>query len=56
MDVPVGGVVLVEPGTALQSANHGDEDVVLYAYGYPPDEGAELLESVVQPAEKSPLD
>src|SRR3954468_22083404 len=27
-DVPAGGVVHVEPGTALQSANHGDEDLL----------------------------
>jgi hypothetical protein len=47
VDVPAGGVVLVEAGTALQSANHGEDDLVVYAYGYPPDEGAELLESAV---------
>lgn len=47
VDVPAGGVVLVQAETPLQSANHGDEDLVVYAYGYPPDEGAELLESAV---------
>jgi mannose-6-phosphate isomerase-like protein (cupin superfamily) len=44
-DVPTGGVVVVEPGTALQSANHGDVDLVVYAYGTPPEhERAELLD------------
>ena len=47
-DVPAGGVIHVDPGTALQSANHGDADLLVYAYGYPPeDEHAELLEPVV---------
>jgi len=47
-EVPVGGVIHVEPGTPLQAANHGDEDLLLYAYGYPPeDERAELLDSAV---------
>jgi hypothetical protein len=32
----------------LQTANHGDEDLVVYAYGYPPeDEHAEILDSVL---------
>ena len=47
VDVETGGVVRVDPGTALQTANHGDVDLVVYAYGYPPDEGAELLDSAV---------
>ena len=48
VDVPAGGVILVEPGTALQSANHADTDLVVYAYGYPPEsENAELLEPAV---------
>ena len=47
-DVPVGGLVHVEPGTALQAANHGDDDLVVYAYGYPPEsEHAEILEPAV---------
>jgi hypothetical protein len=45
--VPAGGVVRVEAGTPLQSANHGDEELVVYAYGAPPDWGAEVLESAV---------
>src|SRR4051812_32153096 len=43
VDVPAGGVVRIEPGTPLQSANHGATDLLVYAYGYPPeDEHAEL--------------
>ena len=38
----------VEPGTPLQTVNHGGEDLLVYAYGTPPeDEHAELLESAV---------
>ena len=48
VDVPAGGVVRVEPGTALQSANHGDVDLLVYAYGYPPEtEGSERLDPAV---------
>jgi quercetin dioxygenase-like cupin family protein len=47
-DVPVGGLIHVRPGTALQTANHGDEDLVLYVYGTPPEsEHAELLDSAL---------
>lgn len=47
-DVPTGGLVHVEPGTPLQSVNHGDEDLLVYAYGYPPEhERAELLDSAI---------
>jgi quercetin dioxygenase-like cupin family protein len=46
-DVPVGGLIHIEPGTPLQTVNHGDDDLVLYAYGTPPEsEHAEILESV----------
>jgi quercetin dioxygenase-like cupin family protein len=49
-DIPAGALVHVEPGTPLQAANHGDDDLVVYAYGFPPeDEHAELLEPAVQP-------
>jgi quercetin dioxygenase-like cupin family protein len=45
LDIPAGSVVRVAPGTPLQSANHGTEDLVVYAHGYPPeDENAELLD------------
>ena len=47
-DVPAGGVIHVEAGTAIQAANHTEEDVVVYAYGYPPEsEHAELLDPAV---------
>ena len=46
-DVPVGGLVHVEPGTPLQTANHGDVELLVYAYGTPPEsEHAEILDSV----------
>ena len=33
---------------ALQTVNHGDEDLVVYAYGMPPEhETAELLDSAL---------
>jgi quercetin dioxygenase-like cupin family protein len=45
-DVPVGGLIHVEPGTPLQTVNHGDAELVVYVYGTPPeDEHAELLDS-----------
>ena len=45
-DVPAGGVIHIEAGTPLQTVNHGDEDLVLYAYGTPPEsERAEILDS-----------
>jgi quercetin dioxygenase-like cupin family protein len=48
VDVPAGGVVKVEPGTALQTVNHAGDDLVVWVSGYPPeDERAELLESAV---------
>src|SRR5262245_10940964 len=48
VDVPTGGVVNVPAGTPLQTVNHGDDDLVVYAYGYPPeDTTAELLDSAV---------
>jgi quercetin dioxygenase-like cupin family protein len=47
-DVAAGDLVHVEPGTALQAANHGEDDLVVYAYGSPPeDEHAEILDSAV---------
>jgi quercetin dioxygenase-like cupin family protein len=47
-DVPVGGLIHVEPGTPLQTVNHGDEDLLVYVYGTPPEsERAELLDSAV---------
>lgn len=46
-DVPVGGIVHVRAGTPLQAANDGDDDLLIYAYGSPPDEGADVLASAV---------
>ena len=44
-DVPASGLVHVQPGTPLQIANHGAEDLVVYAYGTPPErEHAEILD------------
>jgi quercetin dioxygenase-like cupin family protein len=45
--VPAGGVIHVEPGTPLQAANHGEAALLVFAYGTPPDEGAELLDPAV---------
>jgi quercetin dioxygenase-like cupin family protein len=43
-----GGVIHVEPGTPLHTVNDGDEDLVVYVYGTPPEsEHAEILESAV---------
>ena len=45
-DVPTGGLIHIEPGTPLQTMNHGDVDLVVYAYSSPPDHGADVLDSV----------
>ena len=48
VDVPVGGIVHVEPGTPLQTVNYDDKDLLVYAYGTPPEhEHAEILDSAV---------
>jgi quercetin dioxygenase-like cupin family protein len=39
VEVPKGGIVHVESGTVLQLVNHGGEDVLLFAYGAPPETG-----------------
>jgi quercetin dioxygenase-like cupin family protein len=47
-DVAPGGLINVDPGTALQTVNHGDDDLIVYAYGYPPEtEHAEILDSAI---------
>jgi quercetin dioxygenase-like cupin family protein len=49
-DVPAGGLIHVEPGTPLQSVNHGDRDLLVHADGCPPEsEGAEVLDSARSP-------
>ena len=48
VDVPVGGLIHVEPGTVLQTVNHGSDDLLVYVYGMPPEsENAELLDSAL---------
>lgn len=48
VDLTRGGLIHVDATTPLQAANHGTEDVVVYVYGYPPeDESAELLDPAV---------
>lgn len=43
-----GGLVRVEPGTPLQIVNEAEEELLLYAYGAPPEPGhAEFLDSAV---------
>ena len=47
-DVLAGSLVHVTSGTALQSVNHGAEDLIVYAHGWPPEaEHAEVLGSAV---------
>ena len=44
-DVPTGALIHIEPGTPIQTANHGEVDLIVYVYGTPPeDEHAELLD------------
>ena len=46
-DVPPGGVVHVGPTTASQTVNHGAVDLLVYAYGFPPeDQHADILDPV----------
>ena len=48
VDVEPGGLVHVEAGTELQGANHGDEELLIFIYGAPPETGnAEFLDSAV---------
>jgi quercetin dioxygenase-like cupin family protein len=48
VDVEPGGLVHVEAGTELQVANHGDEELVVFIYGAPPETGgAEFFDSAV---------
>ena len=51
VDLGPGGVVRVEPMTALQLRNESDEELVFFAYGAPPiQEGADFLDDVELPA------
>jgi len=48
VDIEPGSIVHVESGTELQVANHGDEELLIYIYGAPPETGgAEFLDSAV---------
>ena len=48
VDASPGDVVHVESGTPLQIVNEGDEDLLVYIYGAPPERGhAEFLDSAV---------
>jgi mannose-6-phosphate isomerase-like protein (cupin superfamily) len=50
IDIGAGGVVAVEPGTALQVRNETDEELVLYIYGAPPEHaGADFFDDVPLP-------
>ena len=45
-----GGLIRIEPRTPLQAVNHGTDELLLYAYGTPPeDERAEISNRVVNP-------
>jgi quercetin dioxygenase-like cupin family protein len=48
LEVQRGGLIHVDAQTPLQSVNHGTVDLLVYVYGYPPEEEhAELLDSAV---------
>ena len=48
IDVTTGQLIRIDPGTPLQTVNHGDEDLLVHVSGYPPeDRSAEILESAV---------
>jgi quercetin dioxygenase-like cupin family protein len=48
VEVPRGGLIHVDAETPLQAVNDGAEDLLLYAYGYPPEDvHAEILDSAV---------
>jgi quercetin dioxygenase-like cupin family protein len=47
-DVPAGSLIHVKAQAPLQSVNHGNEDLVVYVHGWPPeDHHAEVLPSAV---------
>jgi len=50
VDVGPGGVIAVQPMTALQLRNESDEELVVFIYGAPPlQEGADFLDDVELP-------
>ena len=47
VDVNAPGLVAVEPGTPLLVRNEGDDDLVLYIYGAPAEQGgADFLDDL----------
>ena len=49
VDVQAGGLVAVEPGTPLQVRNEGPEELVLYIYGAPAEQGgADFFDDVAE--------
>ena len=51
VDLAPGGVVAVDPMTALQMRNESDEELVVLVYGAPPvQEGADFLDDVPLPS------
>jgi quercetin dioxygenase-like cupin family protein len=47
-EIPAGGLVHVEAGTAQQIVNETDEDILVFVYGAPPQRGpADVIESAV---------
>jgi hypothetical protein len=48
VEVQRGGLIHVDAATPLQTVNDGIDDLLVYVYGYPPeDEHAELLDSAI---------
>ncbi len=48
VEVPTGGLIHVDARTPLQTVNLATDDLLLYVYGYPPeDEQAEILNSAL---------
>jgi mannose-6-phosphate isomerase-like protein (cupin superfamily) len=50
VDLGPGGVVAVQPMTALQMRNETDDEVVVFVYGAPPEQaGSDMLDDVPLP-------
>jgi mannose-6-phosphate isomerase-like protein (cupin superfamily) len=51
VDLGPGGVVAVQPMTALQMRNETDDEAIVFVYGAPPEQaGADMLDDVELPA------
>ena len=47
-EIATGSLIRIDPGTPLQAANHGSEDLLVYASGFPPEDAhAEILDPAV---------